>query len=134
MRAWARTARPIGGVKVATPTVHRLFVVDEDPITLTLAATVLDNRGGLLSAAIPLEIKVTDALGGCRDTTCSAPRMAEGQFSREAALGRQRPGGQVESHRPRVVERWGRFRVIHVHPGHPRRGDRQGAHRGRVLW
>lgn len=65
MRVFARTARPIGSVKVGTPQV----VSDYDsplPLRLELAASLLDSQGQVLNGAVPLRIRVTDSLGTVR--------------------------------------------------------------------
>src|SRR5207248_2138955 len=43
MRVWARTARPLGGVQIATPIVTRELALEQSPIKLTLAASLVDN-------------------------------------------------------------------------------------------
>ena len=50
-RRFAHTARPIGGVKIAQPIVSTDLVLEESPITLALAASLVDNAGGLLSGS-----------------------------------------------------------------------------------
>jgi hypothetical protein len=72
MRAYAITARPIGSVKAATPTLTRNFTLAENPIAIRLGAAVLDNKGGLLSGSIPLEFTVIDPLGDARYTAFRA--------------------------------------------------------------
>src|SRR5262249_27234386 len=56
MRAFARTARPVGGVRVATPVLHRELVKEKEPIRVDLAATLVDDRGGVLSGSAPLHV------------------------------------------------------------------------------
>ena len=60
MRVFARTARPIGGVHIATPTISKRFTAEELPIAVHLTATLVDNNGRLLNGAAPLSIRVLD--------------------------------------------------------------------------
>jgi hypothetical protein len=66
MRAFARTARPIGGVQISTPTVQRNFTTADEPIKVQLSATVVDFNKMVLAGSIPLMIHVTDPLGATR--------------------------------------------------------------------
>jgi hypothetical protein len=66
MRVFARTARPIGGVKAATPMLRRDYTLEQGPLQVALGAVVLDDKGGLLSGSIPLRIRVIDPLGSVR--------------------------------------------------------------------
>jgi hypothetical protein len=66
MRVFARTARPIGSVAVGAPAVRRDYTLAQSPLRFDFAAAVLDNRGGLLSGSIPLQIVITDPLGAAR--------------------------------------------------------------------
>lgn len=66
MRAFARTARPVGGVTVAQPTLYRDYTVSQAPFRVTLSATLLDTQGKVLSGSAPLQITITDPLGAVR--------------------------------------------------------------------
>ena len=66
MYVLARTARPIGGVQVVTPTISRDYTKDTDPLTLNVSATLVDARQRVIAGAAPMEIKVIDPLGGVR--------------------------------------------------------------------
>jgi hypothetical protein len=66
MRAFARTARPIGGVKAATPVLRRDYALKEMPLRLDLGAVLLDDKGGLLSGSAPLQVRVVDPMGVVR--------------------------------------------------------------------
>ncbi len=66
MRAYARTARPIGGVAVATPVVSYDLTQTESPIALHINAVLLDAQNGILVGSAPLQITVTDPLGAVR--------------------------------------------------------------------
>jgi len=66
MRVFARTARPIGGVRTHTPTVTRDYTASELPVRLDVGATLLDNENRVLSGAAPLRIMVVDPLGVTR--------------------------------------------------------------------
>jgi hypothetical protein len=79
MRIFARTTRPLGGVKIATPILRRELTRDEAPIRVEIAAAVTDNGGGLLSGSVPLHIRVIDPLGVTRHELYHATR--QGQFA-----------------------------------------------------
>jgi hypothetical protein len=66
MRVFARTARPIGGIRPATPRVQSDFARAEMPLSLEWNAVVLDESGNLLSGPIPMHITITDAHGARR--------------------------------------------------------------------
>ena len=65
MRAFARTARPIGGVQVSTPMVVRDYTSDF-PLSLNISAMLVDEKNIMLSGSAPLEIRVTDPRGATR--------------------------------------------------------------------
>lgn len=75
MRVLARTARPIGGLRLAAPLVTRQLAHDEQPLGVECAATVLDAQGRVLSGSIPLEIRVVDPLGVTRYRLYRATRL-----------------------------------------------------------
>ena len=64
--AFARTARPIGGVQVGLPVINRDFTRDADPLRVELTATLMDANNGILAGTAPLQITVTDPLGVVR--------------------------------------------------------------------
>jgi hypothetical protein len=66
MRAFALTARPIGGVQVAPPSVTADLSREADLITVEIGAALLDARGGILAGAAPVQVRVTDPLGEVR--------------------------------------------------------------------
>jgi hypothetical protein len=66
MRVFARTTRPIGGIKTSAPRVRRDSTQTEAPIRLELSAALVDDAGRLLSGSAPLRIRVLDPLGGVR--------------------------------------------------------------------
>jgi hypothetical protein len=66
MRVFARTARPLGSVRAATPILSRDLTLAADPISVQLCASVLDTASRLVSGSIPLQITVTDPLGVVR--------------------------------------------------------------------
>lgn len=68
LRAFAVTARPIGGVRAGAPTLHRDYTLSTDPFRLRFSAAVNDKSGGLISGAIPLEFLIIDPLGDMRYT------------------------------------------------------------------
>jgi hypothetical protein len=92
MRAFARTARPIGGVKAAKPVVHRDYTKTHEPLAVEIGATLLDASGGVLSGSAPLRVRVTDPLGGCRYDLYRATRL--GSFSMTLPLALNDPPGE----------------------------------------
>jgi hypothetical protein len=58
MRVFARTSRPIGGVRVGAPVLHRDYTLREQPLSLKVSAAVTDAKGGLLGGAIPLRVRL----------------------------------------------------------------------------
>jgi len=66
MRVFVRTTRPIGSVAVGSPTLRRDYTVAQSPLHFDFGVAVLDDRGGLLSGSIPVQIVVTDPLGATR--------------------------------------------------------------------
>ena len=60
MRAFARTARPIGGVQVLTPVITRDMVREKVPIQLNLTATLVDAQKNVLTGSAPMRIRVID--------------------------------------------------------------------------
>ena len=66
MRVYARTARPIGGVRLSAPTVYRDYTLAQNPLRARITATLVDNAGGVLAGSAPLQITVTDPLGDTR--------------------------------------------------------------------
>jgi hypothetical protein len=92
MRVFARTARPVGGVKVATPVVTRDLVQDQEPIRLDVAATLVDDRGGVLSGSVPLHVRVLDPLGVTRHGLYRATKL--GQLALTLPLAANDPAGK----------------------------------------
>ena len=66
MRVFARTARPIGGVQVLTPTIVRDYTLEKNPMKLEVSAMLADDKGRILAGAAPLNIRVIDPLGATR--------------------------------------------------------------------
>jgi len=67
MRIWARTARPVGGVRVSPPAVVRDYVDRPDmPAAVQVDATLVDAGGVILAAAAPMQVRVLDPLGDVR--------------------------------------------------------------------
>ena len=66
MRAFARTTRPIGGIRALTPVLLRDYTRATDPLRVQLGATLIDSQGGVLAGAAPLHIKVIDSSGAVR--------------------------------------------------------------------
>ena len=81
MRVFARTARPLGGVRVATPVVARELALERSPIKLDIAATVVDDKGRTLSGSVPLLVRVIDPLGVTRHELYRATKLGAFQIS-----------------------------------------------------
>ena len=92
VRVFARTARPIAAVRVATPVLRRDYTVEQDPVRVELAAAVVDAQGGLLSGSIPLEIRLIDPLGAVR--YCLYRATDRGMLALSLPLGLNDPAGK----------------------------------------
>ncbi|HUT33213.1 MAG TPA: PQQ-binding-like beta-propeller repeat protein [Planctomycetota bacterium] len=67
MRAFARTARPIGGVAVLPPAVTRDYVADaQAPMFVEVIATLVDAKGQPLAGSAPMQVRLVDPLGDAR--------------------------------------------------------------------
>jgi len=67
MKAFARPARPIGGVLVSVPVVHfDLTREDQPPIQMDLAATLVGKDNRVISGTAPLQFVVKDPAGNVR--------------------------------------------------------------------
>ncbi|HKB35906.1 MAG TPA: hypothetical protein VKD72_05595 [Gemmataceae bacterium] len=91
MRVFARTARPIGGVRVATPVLTR-DLVQESPIRLEVSVTLVDDKGRTLSGSAPLHVKVIDPLGVTRHELYRATSL--GNFQVSLPLAANDPSGE----------------------------------------
>src|SRR6202035_4629647 len=49
MRVFARTARPVGGIKAVTPVLRRDYTLRQAPLQVDVGAALVDARGGILS-------------------------------------------------------------------------------------
>ena len=92
MRAFARTARPIGSVKALTPVLSRDLTLAQAPIRVDIGATLLDSKGGVLSGSAPIEIQVIDPLGVTRYDLFRATR--QGTLTLSLPLAANDPAGQ----------------------------------------
>ena len=92
MRVFALTARPIGSVKTAAPVLVRDYTLTDSPITVHVAASVLDDKGGLLSGSIPLQVSVIDPLGKTRHEVYRATR--QGVLQTSLPLAANDPAGE----------------------------------------
>ena len=92
MRVFARTARPIGSVRAATPIVRRDYTVSDAPLTVEIGAVLLGADGGLLSGSAPLRVRVIDPLGAVRYDLYRATRL--GSLRLALPLGVNDPAGK----------------------------------------
>lgn len=91
LRVFARTARPIGGIKVAPPVVTRNFTSATEPLGVDIATTLLDDHGAVLGGSAPLEIRVVDPIGDRRYDLFRATR--DGLFNIRLPLALNDPSG-----------------------------------------
>jgi hypothetical protein len=91
MRVFARTARPLGGVRAATPVLRRDLTREQAPIQLEIGAGVVDPKGGKLSGSVPLHVRVIDPLGITRHELYRATEL--GDFSVRLPLAANDPAG-----------------------------------------
>jgi hypothetical protein len=92
MRVFARTARPLGGVRAHRPEVTRDFLDEKSAFRLQIGATLVDGTGGILSGSAPLHIRVTDSLGVTRYDLYRATAL--GSFTETLPLAANDPAGQ----------------------------------------
>src|SRR5262249_37863822 len=92
MRVFARTARPIGGVKASAPVLLRDLAREQQPLRLEIGAALLDTKGGVLSGSAPLHILVVDPLGVTRHELYRATKV--GTFTATLPLAANDPPGQ----------------------------------------
>ncbi|MCY2995712.1 MAG: hypothetical protein NTY19_48870 [Planctomycetota bacterium] len=92
LRVFARTARPLGGVRLATPVVTRQLTRHEQPLQVEIGVTVLDQQNRVLSGSVPLEVQVVDPLGATRYHLYCATKL--GSFSAALPLAVNDPAGQ----------------------------------------
>jgi len=92
MRVFARTTRPIGGVRIATPVVTTDLVRNQSPIQLHVAATLVDTGGGILAGSAPLHVRVIDPHGRTRYDLYRATKL--GQFAIELPLAANESSGK----------------------------------------
>jgi hypothetical protein len=91
MKVFARPARRIGGVRLSTPVVTRELVREESPLRLTLAATLVDDSGKVLSGSAPLQLQIIDPAGVVRYDLYRATKL--GHISLELPLAANDPPG-----------------------------------------
>jgi hypothetical protein len=92
MRVFARTARPLGGVRLATPVLVRKLADERSPLMLDVCANVVDDKGRTLSGSIPLLVRVIDSLGVTRHQLYRATRL--GTFQATLPLAANDPSGR----------------------------------------
>ena len=92
MRVFARTARPVGSVRIATPVLHRDFARTESPLAIEIRSVVEDVEGGIVAGAIPLQIVVRDPFNEIRYDLYRATEG--GQFTLSLPLGLNDPAGE----------------------------------------
>jgi hypothetical protein len=92
MRVFARTARPLGGVRLATPLLTRKLADERSPLALDVSATVIDSSARTLSGSVPLLVRVIDPLGVTRHQLYRATR--QGTFQTTVPLAANDPSGQ----------------------------------------
>jgi hypothetical protein len=63
MRAWAKTAKPIGGIQVLPAVVTNDTTQARDPIRVEIGAVLMDADKRVLAGSAPLRVRVIDPLG-----------------------------------------------------------------------
>ncbi len=66
MRAWAKTARPIGSIQALPAAVFNDTTQAKDPIRVEIGAVLLDADRRVLAGSAPLRVRVIDPLGTTR--------------------------------------------------------------------
>jgi hypothetical protein len=66
MRAWAKTAKPIGGIQTLPALVTNDTTQAKDPIRLEIGAVLLDADKRVLAGSAPLRVRIIDPLGVTR--------------------------------------------------------------------
>ncbi len=92
MRVFGRTARPIGGIRAHRPEVTRDFLDEKAAFRLQIGATLVDDKGGVLSGSAPLQIRVTDSLGVTRYDLYRSTTL--GSFNETLPLAVNDPAGK----------------------------------------
>ena len=92
MRVFARTSRPIGGIKAGTPGVVLDTTNANNAFRLEISAVLLDDQGGLLTGSAPLRIRLIDPLGATRYDLFRA--TASGTLRMNLPLAANDPTGQ----------------------------------------
>ncbi|HUW30745.1 MAG TPA: hypothetical protein VM223_03970, partial [Planctomycetota bacterium] len=99
MKAFARTARPMGGVLVHTPAVFADYTTTpvtsqadggdrggRTPLRVEISATLMDTSGQVLSGSAPMQIRVLDPLGTVRYGLYRATRLGTVSLSLPLAV------------------------------------------------
>jgi len=92
MRVFARTARPIGKVAALTPVVISDYTKAGQPVVVQIAGVLLDTTGGVLSASVPIQVRLVDPLGNVRYDLYRA--SDQGTLKVELPLALNDPSGQ----------------------------------------
>jgi len=92
MRAFARTARPIGGVKVQVMGISKDYIAAQEPIHVDVVAQVVDKTGAVLFGTAPLQVRLLDPLGVPRYDLYRASQ--EGQLKLSLPLAVNDPAGK----------------------------------------
>jgi hypothetical protein len=131
MRVFARTARPLGGVRLATPVVERDLARPDEPIRLEVAASVVDTKGGLVSGSVPVQVRVVDPFGATRHELFRATR--QGQLALALPLAANDPSGKWTVHVRELLNN-GEDAAAFVFTPPPRVRSLAGATRRAVVW
>lgn len=92
MRVFAHTARPIGSVQLATPLISTDLLRSENPIVVSVKASLIDNAGKILVGSAPMQITLTDPLGVTRYNLFRA--TSEGELKLQLPLAVNDPAGE----------------------------------------
>ncbi|MBN1417657.1 MAG: PQQ-binding-like beta-propeller repeat protein [Planctomycetes bacterium] len=92
MRAFARTARPIGGVQVLPPAIRFDSTARGSPLRLEIEAILVDAAGRVIAGSAPVSIRVVDPLGAVRYELDRATKR--GHFRIDLPLAANDPAGE----------------------------------------
>jgi hypothetical protein len=92
MRAWAKTAKPIGGIQALPAAVTIDPTQPQDPIRVEVGAVLLDSDKRVLAGSAPLRVRLIDPLGATRYDLARATER--GLFRATLPLAANDPSGE----------------------------------------
>lgn len=92
MRAWAKTARPIGSIQALPATVFNDTTLARDPLRVEIGAVLTGDDKRVLAGSAPLRIRVIDPIGATRFDLYRATER--GLFHASLPLAANDPSGE----------------------------------------